>query len=160
MTESLDPFTILSHHPTVLCCFIFFGHTCGMPDLGSLTRDQTHDPCRRSAESWLVDLDHQGSPVLLFSNAYTSLWDIADTQTKQIQIPNPGVETVRLVGWQKARCRQITTWETLQIFTRNLFVDLVFLMSVWDLLCHLLGLWPWANYSFWNWVSLPMKWGL
>ena len=51
VTESLDPFTILSHFPSALCCFIFGATLCGMQDLGSLTRDQTHAPCSRSAES-------------------------------------------------------------------------------------------------------------
>ena len=131
----------------MLCCF--FGHTCGMQDIGSLTSDQTHTPCSGSTESWLLDLDHQGSPVLLFSSAYTSLWDIVDSQTKQIQIPNPGAETVRLVGWKKASPQAGNHLrDPANIHRKSFCWFSVSYMSVWDLLCRLLGLWPWAKLFF------------
>ena len=47
--------------------FFFFGGggyggmLCGLQDLNSLTRDQTHAPCGGSTESY--PLDHRGSPV-------------------------------------------------------------------------------------------------
>ena len=43
--------------------FFFFTASCHMQDLSSMTRDQTHTPCRKRSKS---QLDHQTSPPVSF----------------------------------------------------------------------------------------------
>ena len=45
----------------LFCCCFVFGHTCGLQNLSSLTKDQTHAPALAAQSQ---PLDHQGNPTI------------------------------------------------------------------------------------------------
>ena len=161
MTESLDPFAILSHFPNALCCAVFLATPAACRILVPWPVIKPTPPAAevQNLDCWTWTTKEALCCCFLVPTLpFETLWTLKPSRYRF------QTQELKQLGWwaeRKQARRQVTTWETLQIFTGNLFGDLVFLTCLsgtcsavyW--VCDL-G----QNYSFWNCVSLPMKWGL